>query len=92
MGFRTDAGVSNHRRKAVLQLLLFDTKKFTLPNNCRISTLEINGGMKQSVEGNCPCLKSSKFYRTWGFKGWLRSVRTRRVDEKLVFNHPCTLL
>lgn len=47
MGFRTDAGVSNRRRKAVLQLQLFDTKKFTLPNNYTIPTLEINGGMKQ---------------------------------------------
>lgn len=27
MGFRMDAGVSNRRRKAVLQLQLFDTKK-----------------------------------------------------------------
>lgn len=47
MGFRTDAGVSNHRRKAVLQLQLFDTKKFTSPGNYTIPTLETNGGMKQ---------------------------------------------
>ena len=45
---------------------------------------------KRVDEGNCSCLKSSKFYRTWGF--WLRSVKTRRIDEKLVFNHPCALL
>lgn len=47
MGFRMDSGVSNCRRKGVLQLQLFDTKKFTLPDNYTIPTLEINGGMKQ---------------------------------------------
>lgn len=48
MGFRMDAGVSNHRTKAVLHssnyLIL---KKSTLPDNYTIPTLEINGGMKQ---------------------------------------------
>lgn len=85
-----DAGVSNRRRKAVLHSsnYLILKKKITLPDNYTIPTLEINGGMKQKSR----CLKSSKFYRTWGFKGWLRSVKTRRVDEKLVFNHLCALL